>query len=120
MRAKSQAFAKLVTRRRFVLVAAIVGCVLPGACITGRMARGEDRSAAAVEHGLAFLAARQHDDGSYGADVYQGHVAVTAFVSRAMMATGSKPGEGPYGERLSKSLAYLLGPHADGRADPFR
>ena len=109
MRAKSQAFAKLVTRRRFVLVAAIVGCVLPGACITGRMARGEDRSAAAVEHGLAFLAARQHDDGSYGADVYQGHVAVTAFVSRAMMATGSKPGEGPYGERLSKSLAYLLG-----------
>jgi squalene cyclase len=26
-----------------------------------------------------------------------------------MMASGSKPGEGPYGERLSKSLAYLLG-----------
>ena len=67
------------------------------------------RSAAAVERGLAFLAARQHDDGSYGTDVYQGHVAVTAFVSRAMMASGSKPGEGPYGERLSKSLAYLLG-----------
>ena len=34
---------------------------------------------------------------------------MTAFVSRAMMASGSKPGEGPYGERLSKSLAYLLG-----------
>ena len=73
------------------------------------MARADDRSAAAVERGLAFLAARQHDDGSYGADVYQGHVAVTAFVSRAMMASGSKPGEGPYGQRLSKSLAYLLG-----------
>jgi squalene cyclase len=62
-----------------------------------------------VQRGLDFLAARQHDDGSYGADVYRGHVAVTAFVSRAMMASGSKPGEGPYGERLSKSLAYLLG-----------
>ena len=34
---------------------------------------------------------------------------MTAFVGRAMMASGSKPGEGPYGERLSKSLAYLLG-----------
>ena len=95
--------------RRFALVAAIVCGVLTGSCITGRTARAEDRSAAAVERGLAFLAARQHDDGSYGTDVYQGHVAVTAFVSRAMMASGSKPGEGPYGERLSKSLAYLLG-----------
>jgi squalene cyclase len=72
------------------------------------MARAEDRSAAAVERGLAFLAARQADDGSYGSVVYRGHVAVTAFVGRAMMAAGSKPGEGPYGERLSKSLAYLL------------
>ena len=80
-----------------------------GCAVAGRTARADDRSAAAVERGLAFLAARQHDDGSYGADVYQGHVAVTAFVSRAMMASGSKPGEGPYGERLSKSLAYLLG-----------
>ena len=26
-----------------------------------------------------------------------------------MMGSGSKPGEGPYGQRLSKSLAYLLG-----------
>ena len=70
---------------------------------------GTDPSAHAVQRGLAFLATRQHQDGSYGTDVYQGHVAVTAFVSRAMMASGSKPGEGPYGQRLSKSLAYLLG-----------
>ena len=107
--AQRPAFGKLVTVRRYVLTAAIVGGVLTGACITDRTARAEDRSAAAVERGLAFLAARQHDDGSYGADVYRGHVAVTAFVSRAMMASGSKPGAGPYGERLSKSLAYLLG-----------
>ena len=82
-----------------------------GLCIAGRsaVAASEDKADAAIQRGLAFLAARQHDDGSYGADVYQGHVAVTAFVSRAMMASGSKPGEGPYGEQLSKSLAYLLG-----------
>ena len=109
METKSLACEKLVTVRRFALVAAIACGVLAGSCLTGRMARAEDRSAAAVQRGLDFLAARQHDDGSYGADVYRGHVAVTAFVSRAMMASGSKPGEGPYGERLSKSLAYLLG-----------
>ena len=108
MKAKNQAFAKHVTVRRIALLAATVCGVLTGLCITGRAARADDRSAAAVQRGLAFLAARQHDDGSYGADVYRGHVAVTAFVSRAMMASGSKPGAGPYGERLSKSLAYLL------------
>ena len=109
METKSQAFGKLIARRRFGLLAVIACGLLTGLCTAGRMARAEDRSAAAVERGLAFLAARQHDNGSYGADLYQGHVAVTAFVSRAMMASGSKPGEGPYGERLSKSLAYLLG-----------
>ena len=109
MKAKSQAFGKLVTRRHFALAAAIACGVLAGPCIACGTARAEDRSAAAVQRGLAFLAARQHGNGSYGADIYQGHVAVTAFVSRAMMASGSKPGEGPYGERLSKSLVYLLG-----------
>ena len=109
MQSKRLAVGKLVIVRRCALVAAIVVGAFAGLWTTGRMARAEDRSAAAVERGLTFLAARQHDDGSYGADVYQGHVAVTAFVSRAMMASGSKPGEGPYGERLAKSLAYLHG-----------
>jgi hypothetical protein len=69
-------------------------------------ARAED---AVVQRGLAYLASRQHADGSYGAAVYRGHVAVTAFVGRAMMAAGSKPGSGPYGTHLSKTVAYLLG-----------
>ena len=109
MEAKSQAFRKSVIPGRFALVAAIVCGVLLGLCVLGNSAAGADQSSTAVQRGLAFLAARQHDDGSYGADVYRGHVAVTAFVSRAMMASGSKPGKGPYGEQLSKSLTYLLG-----------
>ncbi len=82
-----------------------------GLCIAGRsaVAASEDKADAAIQRGLVFLAARQHDDGSYGSDVYQGHVAVTAFVGRAMIASGSKPGAGPYGEQLNKSLAYLVG-----------
>jgi len=72
-------------------------------------ADSEDRSAAAVRRGLAFLAARQRDDGSYGPESHAPDVAVIPFVSRAMMASGSTPGKGPYGERLAKGLAYLLG-----------
>ena len=119
MRTMSQVFGRIVAVPRFALVAAMVCGVLAGPFARDRAARAEDPSAAAVERGLVFLAARQHDDGSYGMDVYRGHVAVTAFVSRAMMAAGSKPGEGPYGERLSKGLAYLLRPRAGKRADPF-
>ncbi len=109
MEIKIPASGKLAARRRYAGCAAFACVLLTGMCIMHRAARGEDPSAAAVQRGLAFLAARQHDNGSYGADVYQGHVAVTAFVSRAMMAAGSEPGEGPYGQQLSKSLAYLLG-----------
>jgi hypothetical protein len=109
MEAKSHVFGKRVLPRRLTLVAVIVGGMVMGLCVRGRTAQGEDRAAAAVQRGLAFLAARQHDDGSFGADVYRGHVAVTAFVGRAIMASGSKPGEGPYGAHLSKILAYLLG-----------
>jgi len=114
MEANYPEFGKLGVARRLALVAAIVSGVSMGVCVLGRAgdsAQGskDDRSAAAVQRGLAFLAARQHDDGSYGADVYRGHVAVTAFVSRAMMAAGSKPGSGPYGDQLAKSLAYILG-----------
>jgi len=81
-----------------------------GVCdVGGTHAFAAERTAEqAVERGLAFLATRQHDDGSYGADVYRGHVAVSAFVGRAMMASGSKPGSGSYGDRLTKIQEYLL------------
>ena len=108
MKAKSQASGELVLRR-FATVAAVACGVLMGLCIVGRAARGDDRTDKAVERGLAFLAAHQADDGSYGSEVYRGHVAVTAFACRAMMASGSKPGEGRYGKQLSHGLNYLLG-----------
>jgi hypothetical protein len=72
---------------------------------TGTTAPANDQ---AVQRGLAYLAGRQHDDGSYGEGAYRGNVAVTAFVGRAMMAAGSKPGAGQYGDRLTKSVDYLL------------
>ena len=107
MKANCNALKKLAARRRFRVVAAC-GLFL-GMGMAGRTTRADDPTDAAVQRGLAFLAARQADDGSYGSKVYRGHVAVTAFVCRAMMASGSKPGEGPYGEQLSKGVTFLLG-----------
>ena len=113
MSPKRSSWEKLAGRRGWavMLVAMIVGL-----CVVDQLVRAAEpaspaataASDQAVQRGLAFLAARQHDDGSYGEGPYRGNVAVTAFVSRAMMAAGSKPGAGQYGDRLTKSVDYLL------------
>lgn len=64
---------------------------------------------AAVNKALAFLAARQRQDGSFGgAKVGQRDPAMTALCGMAFLAAGNKPGEGPYGAELQKALDYLL------------
>jgi hypothetical protein len=62
----------------------------------------------AVDQGLAFLASRQQNDGSFGSGAYRGNVAVTALAGMAMMAGGSTPDRGPYGENVSRTVDYLL------------
>jgi hypothetical protein len=100
-----------------VALAAAIGLGIEVGGIPVSAARGAEAEAAvatpaaadqAVQHGLAFLAKRQHADGSYGEGAYRGNVAVTAFVGRAMMAAGNKPGAGQYGDNLTKSVDCLL------------
>lgn len=62
----------------------------------------------AIEQGLAFLASRQQNDGSFGSGAYRGNVAVTALAGMAFMAGGSTPDRGPYGENVSRTIDYLL------------
>ena len=62
----------------------------------------------AIERGLAWLVARQADDGSFGSAAYRGNVAVTGLAGMAMMAAGSTPGRGPYGEQVGRCVDYLL------------
>ena len=50
---------------------------------------------AAVEKGLAFLAASQHDDGSFASGGYRGNVAICGLAGLAFMAGGNTPGRGP-------------------------
>ena len=67
---------------------------------------------AAIERGLAFLAARQAEeqDGSFpptGA-VKNAPVAVTALAALAYMASGSALDRGPHGRDLSRAIDFLL------------
>jgi squalene cyclase len=112
---KRSSWGKLAGRRLVGVLVATTALWLAGICIAEQVVQAADATGTtvaakdqAVQRGLAFLAGRQHDDGSYGDGPYRGNVAVTSFVGRAMMAAGSKPGAGQYGERLSKSVDYLL------------
>lgn len=62
-----------------------------------------------IDRGLKWLAAGQHDDGSFGEGQYRGNAAVCALAGMAMVSDGSTPGRGPYGDRLRCCVDYLLG-----------
>lgn len=65
-------------------------------------------AAKAVGRGLAFLATRQHDDGSFGASGYSRNVAVCSLGGMAFMSSGSTPGRGPYGGVVNSCLDFVL------------
>jgi prenyltransferase beta subunit len=67
-----------------------------------------DSAQQTIDRGLAFLASRQQDDGSFGPGGYNRDVAVSALAGMAMMAGGSTPGRGPYGAEVDLSLQYIL------------
>ena len=62
----------------------------------------------AIEDGLGFLAAAQHDDGSFASGGYRGNVAICGLAGLAFMAGGSTPYRGPHGEQVARCLEYVL------------
>lgn len=114
------------TRRDFLVRGAAVAGLTVGARVLGGddPDRLPDGSAAkdmitpaaqqAIEQGLAYLARKQHHDGSFGAVQYQGNVAITSLAALAMMAGGHQPGRGAYREVVTKALRYVLD-QDDGR-----
>ena len=62
----------------------------------------------AIDRGLAYLAARQHPDGSFGSGGYSQNVAVCGLAGLAFMAGGSTPNRGRYGLEVERCVDFIL------------
>lgn len=62
----------------------------------------------AIQRGLEYLAASQHDDGAFGSGMYRKNVAVTALAGMAFLSAGNTPGRGKYGKEVSKTIDFLI------------
>ncbi|HEV2969912.1 MAG TPA: prenyltransferase/squalene oxidase repeat-containing protein [Pirellulales bacterium] len=65
------------------------------------------KTAQAIKKGLDYLAARQHDDGAFGSG-YGRNVAVCGLAGMALIASGSTPDRGPYGQQVDRILDFIL------------
>jgi hypothetical protein len=62
----------------------------------------------AVEKGLAWLAAHQGSDGSFGGDGLGKHAGITGLAGLAFMEAGNLPGRGKYGDNVRKCVDFVL------------
>jgi hypothetical protein len=107
------------TRRRFLAASALA---LAGGSLSGKLfaqngplnpeAAAADlikpETQAAIDRGLAWLAARQNEDGAFGGSGYGRNVAVVSLAGMAFLAGGHTPGRGEYGEAVNRCLSYVL------------
>lgn len=61
-----------------------------------------------IKRGLAYLASRQKEDGTYQSNQMARNPAIIGLGGMAYLSSGSTPGRGPYGENLTRSVDYLL------------
>lgn len=63
-----------------------------------------------VEKGLAWLARRQAENGSFNAGLggYSNHAGITALAGLAFMEAGNLPGRGRYGKEVQHCLDFVL------------
>jgi hypothetical protein len=63
----------------------------------------------AIDRGLAYLAAQQNEDGSFGSGtVFSHNIAVTSLSGIAFLSAGNTPGRGKYGRQVDRALKYIL------------
>ncbi|MEM1184812.1 MAG: prenyltransferase/squalene oxidase repeat-containing protein [Planctomycetota bacterium] len=67
----------------------------------------------AVDKGLAWLATRQQDDGSYLGGRFGKNVAIASVAGLAFMADGHLPGRGKYGDVVEQALDFVISASAE-------
>ncbi len=68
----------------------------------------DERTRKAIDAGLAYLASRQTEEGSFGIGPYQSNLAVCGLCGMAFLSAGSLPGRGKFGSQLNGCLDYVL------------
>lgn len=63
---------------------------------------------AAVDRALEWLAQSQREDGTWPQNGGRSTTAVPSLAVMAFLAAGHVPGQGPYGERLNRSIDHVL------------
>jgi len=111
----------VIWRDSIMACAASLALVLTGAAQEER--RGAENEAlvdeltaeldSAVIAGLAYLAASQAEDGSFGQGRYGKNVAVTSLSCLAFMSDGHMPGRGEYGQVVLNGLEFVLASSAE-------
>jgi prenyltransferase beta subunit len=107
------------SRRNFLLHGAALACAgalpagvgaQPGATNTERLAAELIKPAtqAAIDRGLAWLAGRQEDDGSFSGSGYSRNIAVVSLAGMAFLSGGHTPGRGEYGQQVNRCVNYVL------------
>jgi hypothetical protein len=61
-----------------------------------------------IARGLAYIAARQTPSGAWKTEAWGESTAITSLAVMAFMAAGHVPGEGPYGEQISRGVRWVV------------
>jgi hypothetical protein len=62
----------------------------------------------ATDRALAYLARTQRSDGSWASQYGGANAAVCSLAITAFLAKGHTPGDGPYGEKITKGIEHIL------------
>jgi squalene cyclase len=98
------------TGSRHLLLSIVTGaaCVFPaGRARAGDSAEISPRARAAIERGLANLASRQREDGSWPGN-YGNTTGIVASCALAFMGAGHCPGQGKYGANAARCIRFLI------------
>jgi squalene cyclase len=111
-----------LSRRRFLARASIGLGLLPAWAHAQQSGEFEKAAAhlikpatqAAIDKGLAWLASRQEEDGSFSGTGYARNVAVVSLAGMAFLSGGHTPGRGQYGDAVRRAMRYVLDNAEDG------
>jgi hypothetical protein len=88
----------------------LVACVLSGPFFRPIQAAEIDQGMVdeTIARALKFLASQQNSEGAWLTEAWGESTAITSLAVMAFLAAGHVPGEGPYGEQISKGIRWVV------------